>query len=73
MITYGVYDVPRYGIFEQSFTQSGSYGNPYTAVTATATFIQPDGGSRSIPLFWDGGTAWKVRFSPDFLGEWTWR
>jgi hypothetical protein len=72
VLTYGVHDVPRYGIFEQSFTHSGSYGNPYTDVTATAIFIQPDGRSRSIPLFWDGGTKWKVRFSPDVLGDWTW-
>jgi len=64
--------VTRYGIFDQSFTHSGSYSNPYTDVTATATFIQPDGSSRSIPLFWDGGNTWKVRFSPDALGEWSW-
>lgn len=65
-------DVAVYGIFEQSFTQSGSYENPYTEVTATATFIEPDGRSRSIPLFWDGGNTWKVRFSPDALGSWSW-
>jgi Protein of unknown function (DUF4038)/Domain of unknown function (DUF5060)/Putative collagen-binding domain of a collagenase len=72
VLRYEVHDVPRYGIFEQSFTQSGSYGNPYTDVTATATFIQPDGARRSIPLFWDGGTKWKVRFSPDVVGGWSW-
>ena len=65
-------DVPVYGIFEQSFTQSGSYENPYTEVTATAMFIEPDGRRRSIPLFWDGGNTWKVRFSPDTLGSWSW-
>jgi Domain of unknown function (DUF5060) len=64
--------VPRCGVFEQSFTHSGSYNNPYTDVTATATFTQPDGRSRSIPLFWDGGSTWKVRFSADRLGEWSW-
>ena len=65
-------DVPRYGIFERSFTHSGSYGNPYRDVSAAATFIQPDGRSQAIPLFWDGGSTWKVRFSPDAIGSWSW-
>ncbi|MGH7782728.1 MAG: DUF4038 domain-containing protein [Candidatus Binatia bacterium] len=65
-------DVFRHGIFEQEFTQSGDYANPYTDVTATATFIRPDGRRRSIPLFWDGSSTWKVRFSPDMVGDWSW-
>jgi PKD repeat protein len=64
-------DVPRYGVFEQSFTHAGSYSNPYASVTATATFSRPGGGTRTIPLFWDGGTTWKVRLSPDVTGSWT--
>jgi len=72
LIASSTKDVPRYGVFEQSFTHSGSYNNPYTDVAATATFTQPDGHSRSIPLFWDGGSTWKVRFSPDVLGDWQW-
>jgi putative membrane-bound dehydrogenase-like protein len=65
-------DVPRFEIFEQAFTQQRSYDNAYVNVTASATFVQPDGRPRSIPLFWDGGTTWKVRFSPDVIGAWTW-
>ena len=64
--------VPRFGVFEERFTQQGSYANPYTAVTAEATFVRPGGGRRSIPLFWTGGKQWKVRFSPDAVGPWTW-
>src|SRR6516165_2162170 len=64
--------VKKFGIFEQAFTQTGTYQNPYVAVTATATFVEPGGHIRSIPLFWDGGTTWKVRFSPDVTGRWSW-
>src|SRR5205807_6495339 len=65
-------DILKIGIFEQSFTQQRNYTNAYVQVTASATFIQPDNGKRSIPLFWDGGATWKVRFSPDVIGAWTW-
>jgi hypothetical protein len=59
-------------VFERSFTQSGSSQNPYVEVTAAARFIRPDGDERAIPLFWDGGKEWKVRFSPDAIGPWRW-
>jgi len=65
-------DVGRFAVFEQSFTQQGQDANPYVEVSATATFIQPSGRERSIPLFWDGGRQWKVRFSPDVIGAWRW-
>ena len=62
--------VPRFGIYEASFA-SGSYSNPYTAVsTAVATLTAPDGTIYEPPLFWDGGTTWKLRFSPAQVGRW---
>lgn len=64
--------VPRYGVFEKSFNQASSYANAYTAVTATATLTAPDGAEKAIPLFWDGGNVWKLRFSPNAVGNWTW-
>src|SRR5262245_38234083 len=64
--------VARFGIFEHTFTQQGIYQNPYREVTATARFTEPGGRERLIPLFWDGETQWKVRFSPDVVGEWRW-
>jgi hypothetical protein len=65
--------VSRYRVFERSFAQSGSYANPYIEVDATATVLGPDGVSRTVPLFWDGGATWTMRFSPDGAGRWTWR
>lgn len=65
-------EVPRLGIFEHSFVHSGNYSNPYTQATATATFTRPGGVTQQIPLFWDGGKTWKVRFSPSLVGNWSW-
>jgi len=65
--------VSRYGVFEQSFTHSGSYANPYLEASATATVLGPDGRSRAVPLFWDGGATWTMRFSPDGAGRWSWQ
>jgi|GEM_PF-718067 len=64
--------VGQYDVFEQSFSDTGNYSNPYTQVTATATFTGPENQTATIPLFWDGGDTWKFRFAPDGLGEWSW-
>lgn len=64
--------IPRFGIFERAFQQSGSYERPYVQLEATAAFVGPDGRARAIPLFWDGERTWRVRFSPDLVGHWTW-
>lgn len=66
-------EVPRYGIFEQSLRHSGDRANPYATLAATAELTAPDGvAKRQIPLFWDGGRDWKLRFSPDRSGAWSW-
>ncbi|MFH1428883.1 MAG: DUF4038 domain-containing protein, partial [Candidatus Margulisiibacteriota bacterium] len=71
-ITYNSEQVGLYGIFEQEFTADGNYSNPYADVTMTATFIRPsDNAELTIPCFWDGGSIWKVRFSPDETGNWS--
>ena len=69
----GEVQVPSLGIFERSFATTGNYTNPYNEVTATATFTAPDGTTKSIPLFWDGGDRWIVRFSPNGEGVWQWK
>ena len=63
----------RYGVFEHSFTASGTYGNAYREVDAEATVVRPDGGFWRVPLFWDGENTWKLRVSPDALGQWRYR
>ena len=58
-------DVPRFGIFQKSFCQTGSCENPYKQVTAAAMLRRPDGKEWVMPLFWDGNSAWTFRVSPD--------
>ena len=64
-------DTPRFGMFETSFRHSGTYDNPYEDLTASALLRRPDGKEWTMPLFWDGRTAWALRVSPDLVGEWT--
>lgn len=65
--------IGRYSMFDEAFTGSGSYGNPYKDVQADAAFTRPDGAVWRIPLFWDGEKTWRVRVSPDSLGTWSFR
>src|SRR6185437_16752000 len=47
--------------------------NPYCDVDAWATFRHSDGDELRRPLFWDGGTTYRMRFaSPKSSGEWRW-
>ena len=63
--------VPRWGIFEASFTSTSSSDNPIHDTQLVVTFSAPSKRTHIARGFWDGGAAWKVRFSPDEIGEWT--
>lgn len=68
-----IVQVPRYAVHEVEFSGAGWYANPYLEVTAEATLTEPNGRTtRMLPLFWDGGAVWKMRFAPDKVGKWTW-
>jgi hypothetical protein len=58
-------------MFDAVFLASTAAGYPYEDITGTATFNRPGGGTESIPLFWDGSATWRVRFSPDTIGAWS--
>ena len=66
--------IEKFGLLESEFKATGKYANPYTEVTAEAVITPPNGGAtRTIPLYWDGGNSWKLRFSPDQTGTWTFK
>lgn len=65
--------VERYGVFEESFDAAAAPSNPYKAISATAVIERAYGRRHEVPLFWDGGRTWRVRFSPDVEGVWSWR
>ena len=63
--------VGKWEVFELTLTSTNSYGNPYTAVSLSATFTSPTSNTIQIPGFWDGGQTWKVRMAPNEIGTWT--
>nr|MBA2304046.1 DUF5060 domain-containing protein [Acidobacteriota bacterium] len=64
-------NVPQWSVHEITLTAVESHKNPYTDVTVTATFNGPGGAVKTVKGFWDGGQAFKVRFTPDQIGAWT--
>jgi Protein of unknown function (DUF4038)/Domain of unknown function (DUF5060)/Putative collagen-binding domain of a collagenase len=64
-------DVPRWGHFEATFTSAARYANPVQENELRVTFRSPSNETRIVRGFWDGGAIWRVRFSPDEIGEWT--
>jgi hypothetical protein len=65
--------VDRFGVFECAFQAQSCYDNPYVQVEAEAMLQSPTGELKHIPLFWDGGDTWRLRFSPDCVGVWRYR
>ena len=63
-------DVPRWGIFETSFTAARRAADPLDT-RLRVTFRAPSGASHTVDGFWDGGATWRVRFSPGETGAWT--
>ncbi len=62
-------DVAKWEVFELPLA-GPSTGNPFVDVELSAAFIQ---GHRTVQVdgFYDGAGAYKVRFMPDDLGEWS--
>lgn len=56
--------------FEAEFASTADYENPVQDVELQVTFKSPSGKETTVLGFWDGGKAWRVRFSPDEKGEW---
>ena len=63
--------VPRWGLFEAAFTAARETENPLQDAELQVTFTAPSRQRRTVAGFWDGGTTWKVRFSPDEVGTWS--
>ena len=78
--------VERWGLLELSFTgpaESGSRAATSDAATVpnaflvelSATFTAQQGSAKGVRAagFFDGGTVYKIRFSPPSEGRWCWR
>ena len=65
--------VQQWARFEQTFTSSREYDNAVQDVRVKVEFTSPNNNKRTLNAFWDGGRRWRVRFSPDERGEWTYK
>lgn len=63
--------IAEWGRFELVLKSTVSYPNPVQNATLSATFVSPQGATNKVFGFWDGGRIWRVRFSPDTPGRWT--
>lgn len=63
--------VPAWSRFERVLLSSVEYTNAPQEADLTAVFTSPTGERRIVNGFWDGGRVWRVRFSPDSPGQWT--
>jgi hypothetical protein len=59
--------------FEQTMLSSIDYDNPVQDVKVRVEYTSPSGNKRTLLAFWDGDRLWRMRFSPDETGEWTYR
>jgi hypothetical protein len=64
-------EVPRFGMFETSFSATEDIADPFQDVDLLVTFTSPSRVSHTVRGFWDGGDRWRVRFNPDEEGAWT--
>jgi hypothetical protein len=65
--------VAKWGRFEQAFTSGVVYSNALQDARLTVSFTSPLGTKHQVDGFWDGGMIWRVRFSPDQPGRWTYK
>ncbi len=66
-------EVYRYGRFEQALTAPQDYADPLKDVRVEVEFSGPKKERVRAPAFWDGGRTWRVRFSPEREGDWSFR
>jgi hypothetical protein len=65
--------VAEWGRFEQSLKSGITYENPFQQCTLKVSYTSPSGETTEAYGFWDGGNIWRIRFSPDRPGRWTYR
>ena len=65
--------ISKWARFEQSFRSRVAYSNPLQDATLTVLFTSPIGEIHQLYGFWDGGKTWRVRFSPNLPGQWTFK
>jgi len=65
--------VERFAVFELPLKVQGEALNPYKDLRAEVHFMRPNGREWRVEAFWDGGSNFKARISPDTTGLWRYR
>ncbi len=69
-------DVPRYDSVDFAIALKANDSNPsdLREVNLEGLFTSPDGKiTMKVPGFWDGDSAWHLRFTPSLAGPWTYQ
>ncbi|NQT85091.1 DUF5060 domain-containing protein [bacterium] len=69
IVSEAAVQVEEYHVHELTLRGSKDHPNDFM-VDVSAIFDGPNGEKLTIPGFYDGKNAWKVRFSPVSVGEW---
>jgi len=73
----GETSLTQWSIWEAGFTAERGYANPYERQDdplLKAAFVHAETGTRiELEGFWDGGSTWRLRFTPTLAGAWRWR
>jgi hypothetical protein len=64
-------EVELYHVYEIGLPGNKTHENPFD-VNVSATVSGPEKRKLDVPGFYDGEGIWKIRFSPDALGVWSW-
>ncbi|HEU4319965.1 MAG TPA: DUF5060 domain-containing protein [Acidimicrobiia bacterium] len=74
-VSSDTFELASYEQVELTVDLTATYDNPFDQreVTLDAAFTHEGGQSLSIPGFWDGDASWKVRFTPNEPGYWTYQ
>lgn len=64
-------EVEQYHICEIGLRSGTTHENPFD-VNLSASITGPEDKELHVPGFYDGDGIWKIRFSPDLPGVWTW-
>jgi len=59
--------------WEKTLTSSKTYSNPFLDHNLKVTYTSPTGKTYSSYGFWDGGTAFRIRFMFNEIGSWNWK
>lgn len=66
-------EVKKWNLFEVKIPNDNTYQNPFTDVELNVKIICPDGKVLNHFGFYDGNHTWKIRFSPDEIGNWRYK